>query len=106
MASDGPPAIAAHRIDKSFAATRALDGADLVVSRGEIVALMGANGAGKSTLVKILSGTLQPDAGQVEVAGKPVSIASPQAARALGIATVHQQTNQAGAPGLDASPRT
>ena len=101
MSSDGlPPAIAAHGIDKSFAATRALDGADLVVSRGEIVALMGANGAGKSTLVKILSGTLQPDAGQVEVAGKPVSIASPQAARALGIATVHQQTNQAGAPGL------
>ena len=64
MGSDGPPpAIAAHGIDKSFAATRALDGADLVVARGEIVALMGANGAGKSTLVKILSGTLQPDAG-------------------------------------------
>ena len=38
--------------------------------------------------------------GRVEVAGKPVSIASPQAARTLGIATVHQQTNQAGAPGL------
>ncbi len=101
MARDGrPPAIAAYGIDKSFAATRALDGADLVVARGEIVALMGANGAGKSTLVKILSGTLQADAGHVEIAGKPVSIPSPQAARALGIATVHQQTNQAGAPGL------
>ena len=101
MARDGrPPAIAAYGIDKSFAATRALDGADLVVARGEIVALMGANGAGKSTLVKILSGTLQPDAGHVEMAGKAVSIPSPQAARALGIATVHQQTNQAGAPGL------
>ena len=101
MAPDGrPPAIAAYGIDKSFAATRALDGADLVVARGEIVALMGANGAGKSTLVKILSGTLQPDAGRVEIAGKAVSIPSPQAAHALGVATVHQQTNQAGAPGL------
>ena len=101
MASDGPPpAIAAYGIDKSFAATRALDGADLVVARGEIVALMGANGAGKSTLVKILSGTLQPDAGRIEIAGKAVSIPSPQAAHALGVATVHQQTNQAGAPGL------
>ena len=101
MALDGrPPAIAAYGIDKSFAATRALDGAGLVVARGEIVALMGANGAGKSTLVKILSGTLQADAGHVEIAGKAVSIPSPQAARALGVATVHQQTNQAGAPGL------
>src|SRR6187401_615423 len=101
MASDGPPpATAAYGIDKSFAATRALDGAGLVVTRGEIVALMGANGAGKSTLVKILSGTLQADAGHVEIAGKAVTIPSPQAARALGVATVHQQTNQAGAPGL------
>jgi simple sugar transport system ATP-binding protein len=94
------PAIAAIGIDKSFGATRALAAADLIVARGEIVALMGANGAGKSTLVKILSGTLDPDAGRIEVAGKPAAIPSPQAARALGIATVHQQTNQAGAPGL------
>ena len=65
---------AGHRraigIDKSFGATRALVGAELIVARGEIVALMGANGAGKSTLVKILSGTLDPDAGRIEVAGK------------------------------------
>src|SRR3954464_14354947 len=82
-----PPAIAAFGVDKSFGATRALVGADLRVARGEIVALMGANGAGKSTLVKILSGTESPDAGRVEVAGRPVTIPSPQAARALGIAT-------------------
>jgi simple sugar transport system ATP-binding protein len=97
---NSPPAIAAFGIDKSFGATRALAGADLAVARGEIVALMGANGAGKSTLVKIMSGTLDPDAGRVEVAGKAVSIPSPQVARKLGIATVHQQTSQAGAPGL------
>ena len=94
------PAIAAFGIDKSFGATRAVAGADLAVARGEIVALMGANGAGKSTLVKILSGTEQPDSGRIEVAGKAVAIPSPHAARALGIATVHQQTSQAGAPGL------
>jgi len=98
--SGATPAIAAVAIDKSFGATRALVGAELTVARGEIVALMGANGAGKSTLVKILSGTEAPDAGRIEVEGGAVSIPSPQAARALGIATVHQQTSQAGAPGL------
>ncbi len=94
------PAIAAYGVSKSFGATRALVGADLVVQPGEVVALMGANGAGKSTLVKILSGSQPADAGRIEIGGRPVVLPTPQSAKAAGIATVHQQTDQAGAPGL------
>jgi len=92
--------ISATRITKSFGPTRALVDADLVLKRGEVVALMGANGAGKSTLVKILSGSLQPDSGHVEIDGRALALPSPHAAKAAGIATVHQATDQAGAPGL------
>jgi len=94
------PAITAIDVAKRFGATRALAGVSLSILPGETVALMGANGAGKSTLVKILSGSLQSDSGNVEIGGKPVRLSSPQQAKALGIATVHQQTDQAGAPGL------
>lgn len=87
-------------IEKTFGPTRALAGADLAVAAGEVVALMGANGAGKSTLVKILSGSHTPDAGTITLNGRTVSFASPSAAKAAGIATVHQATDQAGAAGL------
>ncbi len=98
-----PPAsiaLSVTGIEKSFGPTRALAGADLTVAAGEIVALMGANGAGKSTLVKIISGSYWPDAGTMTLGGKAVSFASPREAKAAGIATVHQATDQAGAAGL------
>ena len=53
-----------------YAGATALDGVDLTVGEGELVALIGANGAGKSTLVKALSGLVQPAAGQVTVRGR------------------------------------
>jgi ABC-type branched-subunit amino acid transport system ATPase component len=77
-----------------------LDGFDLSVGRGEVVALMGANGAGKSTLAKIASGVFQPDRGRIFVAGREVRLASPRAAREAGIVIVHQSTDQLGVPGL------
>ncbi|MER9516395.1 sugar ABC transporter ATP-binding protein [Mesorhizobium sp. M0614] len=95
-----PIAVAVAGIEKSFGPTRALAGADLTVAAGEVVALMGANGAGKSTLVKILSGSHVPDAGTITLGGRIVALASPSAAKAAGIATVHQATDQAGAAGL------
>ncbi|WP_095204361.1 sugar ABC transporter ATP-binding protein [Mesorhizobium carmichaelinearum] len=93
-------AVSVNGIEKSFGPTRALAGADLAVAPGEVVALMGANGAGKSTLVKILSGSYTPDAGTITLGGNIVTFASPSAAKAAGIATVHQATDQAGAAGL------
>ncbi|HWJ75726.1 MAG TPA: sugar ABC transporter ATP-binding protein [Kaistia sp.] len=98
--SAAPYAVAVSGVEKAFGPTRALAGADLAVRPGEVVALMGANGAGKSTLVKIISGSLIPDAGTITLGGRTVSFASPREAKAAGIATVHQATDQAGAAGL------
>jgi ABC-type sugar transport system ATPase subunit len=90
-AIDPPPAVAVTGLTKAFPGVQALRGVDLSLAAGEVRALLGKNGAGKSTLVKILSGAQQPDAGRVELAGAPVVLPSPAAARDLGIATVHQE---------------
>lgn len=67
----------------------ALDRVDLVVGRGEVVALAGENGAGKSTLVRCLAGDVAPDAGRITFAGQPLS-ADPRLATRLGVAVVWQ----------------
>src|SRR4051794_24314606 len=77
-------------IAKSYGPVVALRSADLVVEPGEIHALLGANGAGKSTLVKILTGVVAPDSGEIAVAGSVVRIDSPRRARAAGLAPVFQ----------------
>jgi len=84
------PLLEAHGIEKSFSQVRALDGADFTVYPGEVVALIGDNGAGKSTLTKVLSGVIQPDAGQITLEGRPVRFASPLDARKHGVETVYQ----------------
>jgi ABC-type sugar transport system ATPase subunit len=94
--NEEPPLLAAHGIVKSFGAVRALDGADFELRTGEIHALVGDNGAGKSTLIKILSGVHSPDAGTIELAGEPVTFASPRAAQESGIETVYQDLALAG----------
>lgn len=66
------------------------DSVDFELSKGEVHALLGENGAGKSTLMSILYGLYQPQAGEVYVKGKKVSIKSPNDAMELGIAMVHQ----------------
>jgi simple sugar transport system ATP-binding protein len=85
-------------IGKTYGSTQVLNGVDLSIRAGEVVALMGANGAGKSTLAKIASGVVQPDQGRIFVAGREVRLPSPQAARKAVI--VHQSTDQLGIPGL------
>ncbi|MGI3778623.1 MAG: sugar ABC transporter ATP-binding protein [Janthinobacterium lividum] len=79
-------------IAKTFGPVRALSGVTFSAWPGEIHALMGENGAGKSTLMKILSGVHQADpGGTIHLAGAPVTIPDPAAARALGIVTIHQE---------------
>ena len=78
---------------KSFAGVQALDKVAFELHTGEVHALMGENGAGKSTLMKVLAGIHARDAGDIEVEGRPVDIASPRAAQALGIGIVHQELN-------------
>ncbi len=76
---------------KSFGATRALDGADLVVSRGSVHGLIGQNGAGKSTIVNILNGLVIPQKGTIAIDGEPVGAASPRAIERLGVTIIHQE---------------
>jgi inositol transport system ATP-binding protein len=80
-------------IAKSFPGVQALSNVSLEVAKGEVHGLLGENGAGKSTLLKILSGAIQPDSGTIELAGSTLSIPSPEAAQALGIAAIYQEFN-------------
>jgi ribose transport system ATP-binding protein len=81
----------AKGIAKRFGAVVALRDASLQLHAGQIVALLGANGAGKSTFVKILTGALRPDAGQVLIRGQARNLGSPGAARRAGLVPVYQE---------------
>ncbi|TFY85143.1 sugar ABC transporter ATP-binding protein [Pseudomonas nabeulensis] len=94
------PLIRLRDLCKTFGAQRALDQVSLDIYPGEGVALLGAKGAGKSTLVKILSGTLAPDTGELWVEGQRQRFISPLSARRVGIVAVHQNPDDAIAPGL------
>jgi len=80
-------------ISKRFPGVIALDGVDLEVHQGEIVALAGENGAGKSTLMKILGGVYQPDSGRVRIDGSDTVIHSVSDAISRGIGFIHQELN-------------
>lgn len=84
------PLLAVRNLTKLFGTFAACNGIDLDIQPGEIHALLGENGAGKSTLVKMLFGVLAPSSGQISWRGEPVSVASPSAARKLGIGMVFQ----------------
>jgi rhamnose transport system ATP-binding protein len=85
------PLLVLQGIKKNYGAVRALQGVDFDLRAGEVHALLGENGAGKSTLIKVVTGAVRPDAGGIRVAGAAVTGLDPAAARALGIACVHQQ---------------
>ncbi len=92
------PVLEAKGLIKHYGHITALDEADLEVYAGEVLAVIGDNGAGKSTLIKVLSGAVIPDKGQVFLNGQQVHFARPIDARRVGIETVYQ--NLAVAPAL------
>ncbi|WP_068028438.1 ATP-binding cassette domain-containing protein [Nocardia mexicana] len=89
----------AEGLVKRYGGVAALRGTGFQVHAGAVTALIGDNGAGKSTLVKCLSGAEEPDEGRILLDGEPVRMASPTAARRLGVETVYQDL--AVAPDLD-----
>lgn len=84
------PILSARGLSKRFGPVQALDGVDLEVRAGEVLALVGDNGAGKSTLVKSISGIHTVDSGEFLFGGEQVRISGAASATELGIATVYQ----------------
>ena len=87
------PVLEMKGIGKRFPGVVALDGVDLEIRPGEVVALAGENGAGKSTLMKILGGLHQPDSGQIRIDNEPVTVRSVADAISRGIGFIHQELN-------------
>jgi ABC-type sugar transport system ATPase subunit len=85
------PALELHDVHKRFHGVAALGGATMSLPAGSVLALMGENGAGKSTLIKIVSGALKRDEGEILLGGEPVDFASPLDATTRGVATVYQE---------------
>ena len=65
--------ICCHGVSKRFGAVRAVDETQLCVEPGEFVALLGPSGCGKTTLLRLIAGFEEPDAGEIEVAARPVA---------------------------------
>ncbi len=91
MAQEHGPLLRASGISKAFGNVRALSDVSLEIAAGEVHGLLGANGAGKSTLIGVLSGAVRPDSGTLRVSGRDVPLGSLSAARAAGLAVVHQE---------------
>ncbi len=81
----------ATNIEKSYAGVHALRDASFELRAGEVHALIGENGAGKSTLIKIITGAVEPDSGEIKLEGNVIAQNSPRIARKLGIAAIYQQ---------------
>ncbi|HUN05779.1 MAG TPA: ATP-binding cassette domain-containing protein [Aggregatilineales bacterium] len=81
-----------HHINKYFGRVQALNDVSLSVRKQEIVGLLGDNGAGKSTLIKILSGALRADSGEITMHGKRVDIRNTTDAIKMGIETIYQDS--------------
>ena len=84
------PRLRIRGISKSYDGIHALADVSFDVMPGEIHALVGENGAGKSTLVKIITGLVEPDAGELLLDGRPVMFATPMEARDAGVGAVYQ----------------
>ena len=83
--------VALRGLHKRFGGVHAVEDVDLDLRAGEVVGLLGHNGAGKSTLIKLLSGALVRDEGEIWMEGRKVRLRDPRDARELGIETIYQE---------------
>lgn len=90
-AATAAPLLELRGIAKRYGGVRALEEVDFNCRPGSIHAVLGENGAGKSTLIKIISGVVQPDVGEIRLAGQPVRFAGPSAANRAGIVAIFQE---------------
>ena len=85
------PVLKAERMTKRYGGTLALDSGGVRVNAGEVHGLLGQNGSGKSTLIKILAGVVVPEAGELEIAGEPLTFPLPVGeSHKRGLRFVHQ----------------
>ncbi|HEX6012143.1 MAG TPA: sugar ABC transporter ATP-binding protein [Geminicoccaceae bacterium] len=85
------PLLELRGIAKRYGGVRALEGVDFACRPGSIHAVLGENGAGKSTLIKIISGVVQPDEGEILLAGDAVRFSGPSDANRAGIVAIFQE---------------
>lgn len=91
MSSAVTPALSMTNITKRFPGVTALNGVNITLGRGEVLALVGENGAGKSTLMKILSGAYKADEGEISLFGNRVAYTSPLLMMRMGVAIIYQE---------------
>ncbi len=87
------PLLELKSVSKSWPGVRALDKIDFSLERGEVHALVGENGAGKSTMIKILTGAIHADEGQIILDGQSYAGFSIKQAQNLGIGAIYQELN-------------
>ena len=90
---DDGPVLSLKHISKAYPGTRALIDVSLDVQAGEVHCLIGENGAGKSTLMKILSGVVTPDEGDIVIRGRRHRHLTPRSAHAAGVSTIYQDAD-------------
>jgi ribose transport system ATP-binding protein len=91
MQTGSPPFLRLENVSKHYGGVTALKNVNFECNTGKIHAILGENGAGKSTLIKIIAGVVQPNEGQLLLAGKPMTFQHPVEANASGIVCVFQE---------------
>ena len=83
--------ISANNISKSFPGVKALENVNFKIQKAKITSLVGENGAGKSTLMKILSGSYEPDQGEIFFEEEKINFKNPKQSQDKGISTIYQE---------------
>jgi ABC-type branched-subunit amino acid transport system ATPase component len=90
VAAGDIPVLQVGNVRKTFGGLQAIDGVSFDLRRGEILGLIGPNGSGKTTALNLISGALRPDAGEITLAGRPISMLPAHRIAQRGVARTFQ----------------